>query len=81
MNKKLDKEYQFFEKNRKNLIKQYPDKFVIVKNQKIAGVYNTEESAYQHAIKSHKLGTFLIQQCIKEKEEKIAVFNSRVIFT
>ena len=77
---KLDKEYQYFEENRDFLLKWHRGKFIVIKKDKIIGSYDSEAQAYADTIKKHKLGTFLIQLCLSDKEIPPQVFHSRVIF-
>lgn len=76
----LDKEYQYFAENRATLLKQYRSKFIVIKGNKIIGSYDSEAQAYADTIKNHKLGSFLIQLCLPDKELPPQVFHSRVIF-
>lgn len=77
---KLDKEYQYFRVNRNELLKQYKDKFIVIKDQKVVGSYSTEQEAYEDSVQKFELGTFLLQKCVVEDEEQKAVFHSRVLF-
>jgi len=76
----LNKEYQYFENNRLELLKKYRGKFIVIKADKVVGSYDNEVQAYIGSIKSHKPGTFLIQLCLPDKEIPTQVFHSRVIF-
>ncbi|KKT29917.1 MAG: hypothetical protein UW16_C0021G0005 [Microgenomates group bacterium GW2011_GWC1_44_10] len=76
----LNDQYKYFEKNRDILVKKYPNKHIIIKDSEVKGAYNTEKEAYDVAISQYSLGTFLIQQCLSEKKEDVAVFHTRAIF-
>ncbi|MDP3724613.1 MAG: hypothetical protein Q8R11_03195 [bacterium] len=76
----LDKEYQYFEDNRAALLKQYRGKLIVIKGKGVIGAYDSETEAYEDTVKKHKLGTFLIQLCLPDKEIPPQVFHSRVIF-
>ncbi len=80
MSELLKKEYEFYLKNYDELIKQYAGKFLTIKDEKIIGIYNSDEEAYTQTIKNHELGTFLIQFCSVEDKKNIQTFHSRVIF-
>lgn len=75
---KLDKELQYFIANQKELVKKYEGKFLVIKNQEIVGIYDTEIEAYREAQKKHELGTFLIQECRAGDEVFSQTFYSRV---
>lgn len=76
----LDKEYKFYLKNQADLVKKYKGKFLIIKDEKIVGVFGTREEAYNSAIAQYKLGTFLIQECLESGKNVTQTFNSRVAF-
>jgi len=75
----LEKEYEYYKKNKNGLIKKYKGKFLVIKNQKVEGVYGNEKEAYDESVKKWDLGTFLIQHCLPENEEVIQTFHSRVV--
>ncbi|MBT4124223.1 MAG: hypothetical protein HN981_03400 [Candidatus Pacebacteria bacterium] len=75
----LDKEYHFFQNNLKKFVKEFPNKFLVIKGEKVIGVYENEVTAYEETLKNNDIGTFLIQKSIPE-EESVQTFQSRVIF-
>jgi len=78
VDKKLEKELNYFKANQKELVKKYNSKFLVIKNQKVQGVYDSEIDAYTEAKKKFELGTFLIQQCLPGQESYTQTFHSRV---
>ncbi len=76
----LEKELQFFKKNQDDLLRQYEGKFLVIKDEKVAGVYDSEVQAYNEAQKQFALGTFLIQQCLPGNEGFSQTYHSRAIF-
>jgi hypothetical protein len=76
----LDKEYKYYLSNQKALLKEYKGKVLVIKDEKITGVYDSEAEAYQDSILKYELGTFLIQKCVPE-DETIQTFHSNVIFS
>lgn len=76
----IDAEYKYFEDNRQELLKKFRGKFIVIKQSKVIGSYDSEADAYSETIKLHKLGTFLIQLCLPDKDLPPQVFHSRVIF-
>lgn len=77
----LDKEFKYYLDNQAELVKKYNNKFIVIKDSSVIGAYDTELDAYTETLKTHELGTFLIQHCIPGKESHTATFHSRVIFT
>ena len=76
----LDKEYKYFQEHRNELLTQYRGKYVVIAGDVVVNTYDSEEQAYQASIKKYKLGEFLIQLCLPEKELPPQVFHSRVVF-
>lgn len=74
----LQKQLEYFKINQEELIKKYKGKFLVIKDQKVQGVYNTEFEAYTDAKKKFELGTFLIQHCLPGQESYTQTFHSRV---
>lgn len=76
----LDKEYKFYRENQSDFIKKYKGKFLLIKGEQVVGAFDTREEAYNNAVQQYKLGTFLIQECIKDDKEVTQTFHSRVTF-
>ena len=76
-NNNLDKNYDFFLNNKKELCKKYLNKFLIIKDEEVFGAYETFEDALD-AAKNIEAGTYIIQKC--EKNEEIQIFHTRVRF-
>lgn len=57
-------EYKFYLKNKPDLLKKYLNKFIIIKDNKVIGDYNSYNLAFNRAIKKYDYGTFLIQQIL-----------------
>lgn len=74
----LEKEFDYYLKNQKELVKKYEGKFLVIKEQDIIGAYDSEIEAYSEAQKKEKLGTFLIQRCVPGEDSYTQTFHSRV---
>lgn len=77
-NTMLEQELKYFIKNQKKFLETYLDKYIVIKNNKIIGVYDNELEAYTKTKNTEKLGTFLIQHCIPGKEAYTHSFHSVV---
>jgi len=75
----LSKDYEYFERNMSSFYKKYGRKFLVIKNQKVIGKYDTFSLAFHETIKTEKLGTFLIQECFKTKKENVYHFQGNVL--
>lgn len=76
----LEIELQFFKQNQKELLSKYEGKFLVIKDQKVVGVYDSEIEAYTQTQNNFELGTFLIQQCLPGEDSFSQTFHSRVLF-
>lgn len=77
----IDKNYEWFEKNYNELQKKYKNKFLIIQNQRvIKAVSNMEEAIRSSKDLGLELGTYIIQECAKDKEKLTQVFHTRVRF-
>lgn len=76
----LKEEFEYYLAHQEELVKQYKGKFIVIKEKKVVGVFDTELDAYTNAVKKYELGTFLIQECQEGKENYTQTFRTRVIF-
>lgn len=76
----LEKEFQYYLDNQTELVSKYKGKFIVIKNNSVIGVYDSESSAYFETVKVHELGTFLIQFCDAGEGSYTNTFHSRVSF-
>ena len=80
MNNELIKEnYKYFEEHYKEIVEKHLNKYVIIKDKKIVGSYDTLEEAAKRAAEKYELGTFIIQKCDKNIEDSTQIFHSRVV--
>lgn len=76
----LKREFQYYLDHQEELVKKYLNKFLVIKDEKIAAVYDTKQDAYDNATSEYELGTFLIQQCLPGTLGHTQTFHSQVIF-
>jgi len=74
-----DQDYEYFLQNMEDIYQEHGHKFVTIKNQNILGAYDNFDDALNKTLKTEELGTFLIQECFKNKEECIQYFQGNVI--
>lgn len=58
----LDTERQYFEDHQPELLKEYPGKFVIIRDQEIAGSFDTLQDALVAGTRQFGLSSFLIRR-------------------
>ena len=77
----LEKELEYYKANQEELVRKYEGKFLVIKNQEVQGVYNTEIEAYNEAKQKFELGTFLIQKSLPGQESYTQTFHSGVVLS
>lgn len=75
----LKNEFEYYLVNQDQLVQQYHGKVIVIKDNTVIGAYDSEFQALQETIKTHRLGTFLIQECTPGKESYTQTFH-RVAF-
>jgi len=81
MSRPLEKEFKYYLDNQEGLVKKYNGKVIVIKKQKVIGVYDSEITAIQETSKNESLGTFLVQKCTLDKENYKQTYHSRVVFS
>ncbi len=75
----LEKEFKYYLANQDELLKKYSGKIIVIKGEKVIGVYNSELEALSETRKEHELGTFLIQKCSAGNNDFTETYHSRVL--
>ena len=78
MDNQLKRAFEFYKVNQKDVVEKYNGKFIVIREEKIEGVYETEIEAYEDAKKKFELGTFLIQKVEEGENNYSQTFYSRV---
>lgn len=76
----LGKEYDYFLKNKQEFLKEYLNKFIVIKDEQIVGSYSSQEEALKESSRKYAPGTFLIQKVSDKPEDTTQRFFSRVYF-
>ncbi len=80
MSENLQKEFDYFLAHQQKLAHKYAGKVLVIKDQTVIGVFDSELEAIQETSKTHELGTFLVQECDYTEESHTQTFHSRVAF-
>jgi hypothetical protein len=76
----LEKELKFFESKRKEWLRDYKDKFVLIKGEELIDVFSTLEDAYKEGVKRYGNQPFLIKRVTEEEEiETLSALTSGII--
>jgi hypothetical protein len=76
----LDREFKYYLDHKEEFINKYLGKFLIIKDESVIGVFDSDLDAYSFGTSKFILGTFLIQQCLPGEENYSQTFHSRVSF-
>lgn len=77
----LEKEFKFYLDNQKDLLKEFLNKYIIIKEQKVVASFDSKQEAYDYATEKFELGSFLIQHCLPGDLGHTQTFHSQVIFS
>jgi hypothetical protein len=72
----LQKEFQYYLEHQAEFAEKHLGKFIVIKDQKVIGVFDERLEAYNETSKTHALGTFLIQQCLPGTQAYTATYHS-----
>ena len=64
----LESEWEFYEKNRDDLVEKYCGKYVVISGNKVVSAYDDEKIAYRETVKNIPLGSFMIHHVMEEEE-------------
>lgn len=76
----LNQDYKFFLDNKDELVKRYSNKYLVISNKEVKGVYDREQKAYSIGVTKFGLGNFIIQYCSDNTDELLQTYQSRVYF-
>ena len=80
MNGNLKKEFRYYLDHQQELVEKYAGKYIVLVNETVVGVFDSDLQAVQEVSKTHTLGSFLVQKCEVGRESYSHVFHSRVAF-
>lgn len=77
----LEKEFKYFREHHDDLYHLYPNKYLVIKDDKVIYIADTFEKALDLAVDAgYQVGEFLVQLCSEGDEAYTQTFHSRVIF-
>ena len=76
----LEKEFKYYLKHQNEFVKKYEGKFIVIKDCKVIGDYDSDLEAIEKTSKKHEPGTFLVQKCTLGDQDFTSAFHSRVAF-
>jgi len=76
----LEKEFQYYINHQDELVQNYKDKFVVIKDQKVIGSFSDQLEAIEETQKDHELGTFLVHFCAPGVENYTQTYHSGISY-
>lgn len=74
----LEKEIECYKNHQEELLKLYRGRYLVIKGERILGVYDSFEKAYLETRKQHNPRTFLIQLCEEGRDVYVKTFQARL---
>ena len=76
----LKENFLYYLDNQNELVEKYNGRYLVIKDKKVVGDYNSDDEAYFDATSKYEEGSFIIQLCTPGNGAYTQNFNSRVIF-
>ena len=76
----LKKEFEYYLAHQEEFVREHNGRVVVIKDQKLIGVFDTPLEAVTEVKKQFALGTFLVQRVSPDASEYTHTFHSRVAF-
>jgi hypothetical protein len=73
----LEKEFKYYKEHETEFLAKYAGKTIVIRDQKVIGIYNNDIEAITKSSEEFELGTFLVHRCVPEEA---AFFHSRISF-
>ncbi|MCL5674217.1 MAG: DUF5678 domain-containing protein [Candidatus Omnitrophica bacterium] len=64
----LEKELKFYERKKEEFLKEHENQFVLIKDEKVIGFYNSPEEAYDEGAKLFGLEPFFIKEVVRNEQ-------------
>ena len=81
MDSPLKAAFEWYLSHQAEMVEKHNGKVVVIKDQKVIGVFDTEREAVIETQKAHKLGTFLVQKVEPGTSGYTQTYHSRVAFS
>lgn len=71
-----EKEFNYYIDHQEELVKGYDGKVIVLKDNKVIGVFDNDLDAVTEISKTHKIGTFFVHKCGTGEENYTQTFYS-----
>ena len=77
---KLNQEFEYYVKHQPELVEKYDGRYVVIVDQKVIGVFDTQDDAINAMLKKgYKIGDFLVHLVGEGKENYSAILYNLII--
>lgn len=77
----LEREFKYFKDNHARLLEEYPNKYLVIQEDKVLFAEDSMESAIEKAVEAKlEAGTYMVQLCSEGDSAFTQTFHSRVVF-
>ena len=77
----LRKDFEYYLANQAQLVASYNGKYIVIRDAKVVGAYDSELAAVTETQKTFPLGSFLVQRVEPGNSSYTQTFHSRVAFS
>ncbi len=81
MDNSLKNEFEFYLAHQAQFVEKYNGRVIVLKEHVVLGDYATPGDAIRETVKSHAIGTFLVQEVTPGSDAYTATYRSRVLFS
>ena len=76
----LEQEFEWYLENKDDLINKHEGRVLVIKDEKVIGIFDDDMEAIRETMPEHELGTFLVQECSSDPHSTEVTFHSGVWF-
>ncbi|MCY4450100.1 MAG: hypothetical protein OXE02_14790 [Chloroflexi bacterium] len=76
MSDDLKRMFEFYLTNQDTIVERYDGRFVVIKDDEVIGVYDSDLEAVTETKEVHPLGTFIVQKVSEGEADYTATFHS-----
>lgn len=70
----FEQEQAYFDAHKADLLQHHNGKYALIKDDQLAGVYDTEQAAYEAGVHRFGLASFFIKLVVDDQENQVSYF-------
>jgi len=78
MARKIKDDIRYYDENRKQLVKKYIGRYIVIKDQVVIADFKTKKQASRFASREYEKGTFLIKKVLPVIQSNRMIYYSRI---